>query len=73
MSLQRLTLWETIKDEHRESILSSKDEYPYITASVIKSLENNTYVIDLTVGELDSVTMLCNTDDWNKIFELFNY
>jgi hypothetical protein len=73
MYKNRLTLWEKMKDEHRESILSSKDEYPHMTASVIKSLENNTYVIDLNVGELDSVTMLCNTDDWNKIFELFNY
>ena len=72
MSLQRLTLWERLKDENKQLVEQSREEYPHMTESCIMSLKQETYVIDLTVSQLDNITMLCNTHDWNKIYELFN-
>lgn len=72
MCKNRLTLWEALKDEYKELIEQSREEYPYMTESCIKSLKKETYVIDLTVSQLDSLTMLCDTNDWNKVYQLFN-
>lgn len=72
MYKNRLTLWEMLKDENKELIEQSREEYPYMTESCIASLKNATFVIDLTVGQLDNLTMLCEYTDWNKVYKLFN-
>jgi|14_taG_2_1085336.scaffolds.fasta_scaffold36237_1 hypothetical protein len=72
MCTNRLTLWEKLKDENKKFIEQSREEYPFMTESCIKNLKNTTFVMDLTVAQLDSVTMLCGSTDWNKVYNLFN-
>ncbi len=62
------TLFETLKPEHKEKLQEMAILYPSAYASLVKSLEDNFNILNLTISE--AYSLLMNTS--NKTFNIIH-
>ena len=64
-------LFERLKPEIREKILSEQSEYPTHIGSLIKEMEKNVAVTEMKLGDLTSISNFCK-GYCNSINDLYN-
>ena len=62
------TLFENLKEEHKQQLEMMKEVYPSSYAALVKTLQDNTLFTMLTISE--AYTLLINTS--NKSFSVTN-
>jgi hypothetical protein len=69
-----MSLFTTLKQEHREKILNLKSVYPALVEKRIKELEAEEYVVNLKLGTAMDIYAMLSNESFNliKFFDFFN-
>jgi len=66
------TLYQRLKDEYRVKLIENKNKWPYLAERAEDALNNNKFVVDLTVGQLGYICDMCEIRSWDSIYLIFN-
>jgi len=53
--MNRLTIYERLKPEVKEALLSNMANYEYTISSIIEKLGSTTFYSDLSIGDISSI------------------
>jgi len=65
------TLYQRLKDEYRVKLIENKNKWPYLAERAEDALNNNKFVVDLTVGQLGYICDMCEMKSWDSIYLIF--
>ena len=65
------TLLERLKPEVRAKLDKGKNDFPHLYESVVKSLEENFYFTDLTLGEFTNFSVVSDIYEIIDFYESF--
>lgn len=66
------TLYQRLKDEYRVKLIENKTKWQYLAERAEDALNNNKFVVDLTVGQLGYICDMCEVRSWDSIYTIFN-
>ena len=66
------TLYQRLKDEYRVKLIENKNKWPYLGQTAEEALNENKFVVDLTIGQLGYICDMCEVNSWDKIYTIFN-
>jgi len=64
----RLTLWERLKPEHKQSIAAKFSDYPHSHATIIELLSELSFFTTVPYGTAFDVMSACNLDFFGDAF-----
>lgn len=69
---ERATLYSRLGAEHLEKLVEQRQKFPNMVAEAERAMNENVWVISLTVGEMCTICDVLEID-WNNIFLIFEY
>ena len=66
------TLYQRLKDEYRVKLIENKNKWPYLAEEAETALNENKFVVDLTVSQLGYICDMCEVRSWDSIYTIFN-
>lgn len=66
------TLYQRLKDEYRVKLIENKNKWPYLAEEAETALNENKFVVDLTVSQLGYICDMCEMRSWDSIYMIFN-
>jgi hypothetical protein len=66
------TLYQRLKDEYRVKLIENKNKWPYLAEEAESALNENKFVVDLTVSQLGYICDMCEMRSWDSIYTIFN-
>ena len=66
------TLYQRLKDEYRVKLIENKNKWPYLAEEAESALNENKFVVDLTVSQLGYICDMCEIRSWDSIYTIFN-
>jgi hypothetical protein len=66
------TLYQRLKDEYRVKLIENKNKWPYLAEEAETALNENKFVVDLTVSQLGYICDMCEVRSWDSIYMIFN-
>lgn len=66
------TLYQRLKDEYRVKLIENKQKWPYLAEEAETALNENKFVVDLTVSQLGYICDMCEMRSWDSIYMIFN-
>jgi uncharacterized pyridoxamine 5'-phosphate oxidase family protein len=66
------TLYQRLKDEYRVKLIENKNKWQYIAVEAETALNENKFVVDLTISQLGYICDMCEVNSWDKIYTIFN-
>jgi len=66
------TLYQRLKDEYRVKLIENKSKWPYLAEEAEAGLNENKFVVDLTIGQLGYICDMCEVRSWDSIYLIFN-
>jgi len=66
------TLYQRLKDEYRVKLIENKQKWPYLAEEAESALNENKFVVDLTVSQLGYICDMCEMRSWDSIYTIFN-
>jgi len=66
------TLYQRLKDEYRVKLIENKQKWPYLAEEAETALNENKFVVDLTVSQLGYICDMCEMRSWDSIYTIFN-
>ena len=66
------TLYQRLKDEYRVKLIENKQKWPYLAEEAETALNENKFVVDLTVSQLGYICDMCEIRSWDSIYMIFN-
>jgi hypothetical protein len=69
---ERATLYSRLGAKHLEKLVEQRQKFPNMVAEAERAMNENVWVISLTVGEMCTICDVLEID-WNNIFLIFEY
>ncbi len=69
---QRKTLYNRLSAKHLQKLVEQRKEFPNMVAAAERAMNDNVWVISLTVGDMCTICDVLEID-WNNIFLIFEY
>jgi hypothetical protein len=69
---ERATLYSRLGAKHLEKLVEQRQKFPNMAAEAERAMNENVWVISLTVGEMCTICDVLEID-WNNIFLIFEY
>ena len=69
---QRKTLYNRLSAKHLQKLVEQRKEFPNMVAAAERAMNNNVWVISLTVGDMCTICDVLEID-WNNIFLIFEH
>ena len=69
---ERATLYSRLIAKHLEKLVEQRQKFPNMVAEAERAMNENVWVISLTVGEMCTICDVLEID-WNNIFLIFEY
>lgn len=69
---ERATLYSRLIAKHLEKLVEQRQKFPNMVAEAERAMNENVWVINLTVGEMCTICDVLEID-WNNIFLIFEY
>ena len=69
---ERATLYSRLGAKHLEKLVEQRQKFPNMVAEAERAMNENVWVISLTVGEMCTICDVLEID-WNNIFLIFSY
>ena len=69
---QRRTLYNRLSAKHLQKLVEQRKEFPNMVAAAERAMNNNVWVISLTVGDMCTICDVLEID-WNNIFLIFEH
>ena len=69
---ERATLYSRLGAKHLEKLVEQRQTFPNMVAEAERAMNENVWVISLTVGEMCTICDVLEID-WNNIFLIFEY
>ena len=69
---ERGTLYSRLSVKHLEKLVEQRQKFPNMVAEAERAMNENVWVINLTVGEMCTICDVLEID-WNNIFLIFEY
>ena len=69
---ERATLYSRLGAKHLEKLVEQRQKFPNMVAEAERAMNENVWVISLTVGEMCTICDVLEID-WNNIFLIFIY
>ena len=66
------TLYQRLKDEYMVKLIENKNKWQYIAVEAETALNENKFVVDLTISQLGYICDMCEVNSWDKIYTIFN-
>ena len=66
------TLYQRLKDEYMIKLIENKNKWQYIAVEAETALNENKFVVDLTISQLGYICDMCEVNSWDKIYTIFN-
>ena len=66
------TLYQRLKDEYMIKLIENKNKWQYIAVEADTALNENKFVVDLTISQLGYICDMCEVNSWDKIYTIFN-
>ena len=55
------TLYQRLKDEYRVKLIENKEKWPYLAQTAEEALNENKFVVDLTIGQLGDIALVADS------------
>ena len=69
---ERATLYSRLGAKHLGKLVEQREKLPNMVAAAERAMNENVWVISLTVGEMCTICDVLEID-WNNIFLIFEY
>ncbi len=69
---QRKTLYNRLSAKHLQKLVEQRKEFPNMVAAAERAMNDNVWVISLTVGDMCTICDVLEID-WNNIFLIFEH
>ena len=69
---ERSTLYNRLSAKHLQKLIEQRKDLPNMVAAAERAMNENVWVISLTVGEMCTICDVLEID-WNNIFLIFEY
>lgn len=69
---ERATLYSRLGAKHLEKLVEQRQKLPNMVAEAERAMNENVWVISLTVGEMCTICDVLEIE-WNNIFLIFSY
>lgn len=69
---EKATLYSRLGAKHLEKLVEQRQNFPNMVAEAERAMNENVWVISLTVGEMCTICDVLEID-WNNIFLIFSY
>jgi hypothetical protein len=69
---EKTTLYNRLKPNYLNKLVEARQDLPNMVAEAERAMNENVWVISLTVGEMCTICDVLGTD-WNNIFLIFEY
>jgi hypothetical protein len=69
---ERATLYSRLGADHLTKLVEQRQKFPNMVAEAERAMNENVWVISLTVGEMCTICDVLEID-WNNIFLIFEY
>ena len=69
---ERATLYSRLGADHLTKLVERRQDFPNMVAEAERAMNENVWVISLTVGEMCTICDVLEID-WNNIFLIFEY
>jgi len=69
---EKATLYNRLKPNYLSKLVEQREKLPNMVAAAERAMNENVWVISLTVGEMCTICDVLEID-WNNIFLIFEY